>query len=159
MGRSNSCCDARYANQGEKLLAIVVTARRPTKRPARQAILREAEMIIIPGRPALQETRHSREMSRRVDDAIREYRREHPDATEADVRTALVQSAPSDDSPFVERRKRFAAVGVAAALVGAFTAVSSSGGKFDSQTWMLIVGIVAVVGAAAVLAIRLAQRD
>jgi hypothetical protein len=126
------------------------------KQLTRQAILREAQ---IPAHTAHRETRHSRELSRRVDDVVREYRRDHPDATEADVRAALAQSAPGGVSPFVDRRKRFAAAGVMAALVGAFTATASAGGQFTSQTWMLIVGIVVAVGAVAMLAIRLSQRD
>jgi hypothetical protein len=117
---------------------------------ARQAILREAQMIIVPGLPPMQETRHSRELNKRVDDVVREYRRDHPDMTEAEVHTALMKSAPGGVSPDVARRRRLAAIDVAAALVGAFTATASAGGNFNSQTWLLIYGIVAAVGGVAI---------
>lgn len=116
-------------------------------------------MIIVPAVRQLNETRHSRELNKRVDQVVREYRRDHPDVTEAEVRAALLQSAPGDESPYVVRRRKVAGVGIAAALVGAFTAVSSAGGTFNNQTWMLILGIVAAVGAVTFAAIRLARRD
>ncbi len=116
-------------------------------------------MIIVPGLPPLQETRHSRELSRRVDDAVRDYRRINPDVTEADVRTALLQSAPPGASPDVARRRRVAGAAMAAAGVGAFTAIASAGGDFNNQTWLLVVGIVGAVGALAFVAIRWARRD
>ena len=116
-------------------------------------------MIIVPGLPPLQETRHSRELNKRVDEVVRAYRRDHPDMTEAEVRTALMKSAPGGVSADVERRRRFAAIGVGAALVGAFTATASAGGNFNSQTWMLIIGVMAAVGGVAIAAIRLARRD
>jgi hypothetical protein len=115
-------------------------------------------MIIIPGQPALQETRHSRELQGRVEKAIREYQREHPDATEADVRIALMKSTPGD-APEVQRRRTAIAVAIAAAVMGAFTATASSGGNFTSQTWVMIFGIVAAVGGVAFAAIRLARRS
>ena len=52
-------------------------------------------MIIVPGLPPLQETRHSRELSRRIDDAVRDYQRTNPDMTDAEVRTALLRSVPA----------------------------------------------------------------
>jgi len=116
-------------------------------------------MIIVPGLPPLQETRHSRELSRRVDDAVRDYRRTNPDVTEADVRTALLQSTPAGMSPDVARRRKVAGAGVAAAIAGAFAASARAGGNFNGQTWLLVVGIVGAVGALAFVAIRWARRD
>jgi hypothetical protein len=116
-------------------------------------------MIIVPGLPPLQETRHSRELSRRIDDAVRDYQRANPDTTEADVRTALLRSAPAGDAPDVVRRRRVAAIAVAVAAVGAFTATANAGGNFNRPTWLLISGIVAAVGAVAFVAIRWARRD
>ena len=51
-------------------------------------------MIIVPGSPPLQETRHSRELSRRIEDAVRDYQRANPEMTDAEVRTALLQLVP-----------------------------------------------------------------
>jgi hypothetical protein len=117
-------------------------------------------MIIIPGHPAtLVETSHSRELNRRVDDVIRDYRRDHPDVTDADVSAALMRSAPGRLAPDAARRRRAVAIGVSAALVGMFTAVAQGGGKLNNQTWLLVCGVVAVVGAVAIAAIRLARRD
>ena len=116
-------------------------------------------MIIVPGTSPSRETRHSRELNKRVDEVVRAYLRDHPDMTEAEIRTALKQSTPGGVSPDVERRRRVAAMGVAAAAVGAFTATASAGGSFNSQTWMLIIGIMAAVAAVAIAAIRLARRD
>jgi hypothetical protein len=116
-------------------------------------------MIIVPGLPPLQETRHSRELSKRIDDAVRDYQRAHPDMTEAEVRTALMRSAPAGASPEVTRRRRVAAVGVAAAVAGAFGATARAGGNFNSQTWLLIGGIVAAVAALGFVAIQWARRD
>ena len=116
-------------------------------------------MIIVPGLPPLQETRHSRELKKRVDEVVRDYQRDHPDMKEAEVRTALMQSAPGGVSPDVARRNRILAISVAAALVGAFTASANARGNFNSQTWLLILGVVAAVGGVAFAAIRLARRD
>lgn len=116
-------------------------------------------MIIVPGQPALQETRHSRELSRRVDDVISDYRRANPDVSEGDVRTALLRSAPPGGSPDVMRRKKAALVGVMAAVVGAFTAMSSNGGKFNNQTAVMLGGAVVVAAAVAFAVLRLARSD
>jgi hypothetical protein len=115
-------------------------------------------MIIVPGIPPLQETRNSRELNRRVEEAIRDYRRDHPEITEAEVRTALVQSTPGG-APGVVRRKRVVAAAIAAASVGAFTATASAGGSFTRPTWIMIGGIVAAVAAIAIAILRIAQRD
>ena len=116
-------------------------------------------MIIVPLHTSRQETRHSRELSSRVDDVVRDYRRDNPDVTESDVRTALLRSAPAGDAPDVVRRRRAVGVGIAAAAVGAFTATANAGGTFNRPTWLLVSGIVAAVGAVAFVAIRWARRD
>jgi hypothetical protein len=115
-------------------------------------------MIIVPAHTRHQ-TAHSRELGRRVDDLVSEYRRDNPDATENDVRAALMRSTSFSDSADA-RRKRVAGVAVAAALVGAFTATASAGGKFPGgSTVTLILAIAAGVGAVAFAVVRLAQRD
>ena len=116
-------------------------------------------MIIVPGIPPLQETRHSRELNRRVDQVVRDYQREHPDMTEAEVRTALMKSAPGGVPPEAERRRKIVAAAFMAAVIGAFTAVASAGGTFDGPLWVTIVVILAAVAGIAIAAIRLARRD
>jgi hypothetical protein len=107
----------------------------------------------------MQETRNSRELNRRVEEAIRDYRRDHPEITEAEVRAALMQSTPGSDAPGAMRRKKAVAVAIAAACVGAFTATASAGGSFTRPTWIMIGGVVAAVAAIAVAILRMAHRD
>lgn len=120
-------------------------------------------MIFIPGLPPLpaqSHTRLSRELGTRIDNLVRDYKRQNPELTDGEIRAALLQSAPAGDSPEVVRRRRAAAVGVAAAVFGAFVAIGSNGGTLPiaGETWK-IVGIVAAVGVAAIALIVRARRD
>lgn len=115
-------------------------------------------MIILHTHHELPETRHSRELNRRVDQVIRDYMRENPDISTTEVRAALLQATPGGETVDVVRRKKAVMVGVAAAAMGAFTAIANAGGKFNSQTWLLVCGIVAAAAAVAFAIIRLARR-
>jgi len=117
----------------------------------------------MPGLLPLQapsQTRLSRELGKRIDNLVLDYKRQNPELTDAEVRAALLQSAPADDSPEVIRRRRAFAVGVTAAIVGAFVAVGSNAGKLPGvgETWT-IVGVVAMVGVAAIAGFVRARRD
>ena len=118
-------------------------------------------MIIVPGLPPLQETRHSRELGRRIDEVVRDYQRAHPDASLSDVRIALMQRTPGGDSPEVVRRKR--ALGIAIAALGAgvfaFMAASGGGSRIDnnSMTWGIIGGVAALAGVT-IAVIRMIRR-
>lgn len=118
-------------------------------------------MIIAPGLPPLHQTRHSRELARRVEQAVRDYQRDNPDVTESDVRTALLQSAPGGDSPEVTRRKRVMGI-VVAVLIGGVVALvaSTGGGRFGEGTavWQ-VVGVIAAVLAVVITAIRFTSRN
>ncbi len=117
-------------------------------------------MLIVPGLPPLQETRHSRELGRRVEEVVREYQRVHPEMTESEVRAALAHSAPGDSSDVV-RRKRMLAAAIAAAAAAGFVAMAVTGGGRAGPTsvgWGIL-GVVAAVGAVAVTIIRIARRD
>ena len=107
-------------------------------------------MIIAPGLPPLQETRHSRELSRRIDQVVRDYQRDNPEASLSDVRIALMQMTPGGDSPGVSRRKRALAAAVALLGTGVFTFMASTGGgtRFDnnSMMWGIIGGVAALLG-------------
>ena len=119
-------------------------------------------MIIVPGVPPLQETRHSRELSRRIDQVVRDYQRDNPDASLSDVRIALTRMTPGADSPEVLRRKR--ALGIAIAALGAgvfaFMAATGGGSRFDntSITWRIIGGVAALLGVS-IAVIRMARRS
>lgn len=107
-------------------------------------------MIIVPGVPPIQETRHSRELGRRIDQVVRDYQRDHPDASLSDVRIALTQMTPGADSLDMMRRKR--ALGIAIAALGAgvfaFMAATGGGSRFEntSMTWRIIGGVAALLG-------------
>ena len=116
-------------------------------------------MIIAPGIPAIQETRHSRELSRRIDQVVREYQSDHPDATSSDVRAALMHLAPDGDEG-QGRRRRVAGIAAAAVMVGVFTAVAASGGRgFEGNmmTWRII-GVVAALLGVTIAIIRAVRR-
>ena len=118
-------------------------------------------MLIVPGLPPLQQTRHSRELGRRVEQLVRDYQRENPGVTEGDVRTALAQLTAETPSPDALRRKRVLAVVISALTVGAFTAMASTGGDLFENNRMLfpIIGVIAVVGGVAIAAIRMVHRN
>lgn len=117
-------------------------------------------MLIVPGQPPLQETRHSRELARRIDHAVREYQRDNPEVSLSDIRIALMQSTPGGDSTELARRKQVAAIVAGALAVGAFTAMASTGGRLfegNSPAWR-VVGIAVAVAAVAIALIRIARR-
>ena len=117
-------------------------------------------MIIIPGNPPLQQTRHSSELGRRVEQLVRDYQREHPDVTEGDVRTALAQltsELPQDNL----RRNRVLGAVLAALGAGLFGIMASTGGQGFANNPMVfkIVGVAAAVLGVTFAAIRIARRS
>jgi hypothetical protein len=118
-------------------------------------------MIIIPERPEPPpQTPHSRELARRVEQEVRDYKRQHPELTEDEVRSALMQSTPAGDSTNFTRRKRIAAIAMGAAVAGAFgvMASNSSGNVAGINFGWKIVGVCAAVLAVAIAAIRIVRR-
>jgi len=111
--------------------------------------------------PTPTQTKHSRELGRRVEHLIREYQREYPELTEDEIRAALSHSslAGDDVAPAVQKRR---AVGVALGLAGLVAAglaamISSGGGGAVSGggngplPWLIVAGLVAVLAGVAVL--------
>jgi hypothetical protein len=125
-----------------------------------QALPNETTMLIIPGAPPLQQTRHSRELGRRVEQLVRDYQREHPDVTEGDVRAALAQLSSGGPSPETLRRKRAMVIVIGALTAGAFTAMASTGGNLfaDNKTLLPIIGVIAAVFGVVIAAFRLSRR-
>ena len=117
-------------------------------------------MIIVPGSPQVEETRHSRELGRRIEHVVREYQRDNPDVSLSDVRIALMQRTPGGEFAPANRRKSALAVGIGALSVGVFTALASNGGRFaaSSLTWQII-GVVAALCAVAFAVIRTVRRS
>lgn len=117
-------------------------------------------MIIIPERtePPPQ-TPYSRELARRIEQQVRDYKREHPDLTADEVRAALMQSTPAEDSTNFMRRKRIAAIAMGAAVAGAFAVMASNSGNVAGINFgWKIVGVCAGVLAVTLAAIRIARR-
>ena len=117
-------------------------------------------MIIVPGLPPIQETKHSRELSRRIDQVVRDYQRDNPDASLSDVRIALMQMTPGGDSSEVARRKRAVAIAIALLGTGVFTFMASTGGRGVGSrdlTWV-IMGVVAALLGVTIAVIRMARR-
>lgn len=108
----------------------------------------------------LHQTRHSRELARRVEQAVRDYQRENPDITESEVRTALLQSAPGGD--FHDQRRRKLVVMAAAVLVGGTFAMlaTTSGRGFETGTagWRIL-GAAAAAAGLAIALIRVVRRS
>lgn len=118
-------------------------------------------MIILPGTPAVQETKHSRELGRRIEQLVREYQRDHPDASLSDVRIALMQRTPGADSPDVMRRRRVVGVIAGALLAGGVAAMAASGGGSFENNPMLwrIFGVVAALLGITIAVIRTVGRS
>src|SRR5688572_33030384 len=106
-------------------------------------------MIIAPGLPPVQETRHSRELSRKIDQVVRDYQRDHPDASLTDVRIALMQMTRGSDSPDVVRRRRVLGVVLGSLVAGAFGVLATKGGgrlEGNTMTWQIFGVTAAVAG-------------
>jgi hypothetical protein len=117
--------------------------------------------MIIPALHAHETTRHSRELSRRIEEVVRDYQRDNPDTSLSDVRIALAQLTPGGESSVAMGRKRALAVVVGALSVGIFTMIASTGGegfKDTSMTWRII-GVVAALAGVTIAAIRIARRS
>lgn len=123
----------------------------------------EEVMIIVPMRSeAPAPTRRSRELASRLEEAIREYRRQEPGLTESEVRAAAASLAtPDEDAVAAIRRRQVIAVSAAAvlAVLGVVLSATSGGdvdGNTASKTAMPV--IAALIGAIAVVAAVLRIR-
>ena len=139
-----------------------MAAPRPSMEPKdRPALPNETTMIIVPGLPPLQQTRHSRELGKRVEQLVRDYQRENPDVTEGDVRTAMAQLSSGGPSSDTLRRKRALLAVVGGLTAAGFGMMASTGGKgFENNPLTFrIIGLIAGVCAVVFVAISLARRD
>lgn len=106
-------------------------------------------MIFIPmPQQTTTQTRHSRELSRRFDQVVRDYQRDHPELTDAEIRAALAHSAAtSDDGDTPGANRRIAVLGIAAALGVAGAVVAATQGSRGSSTdfqWPILTIIIAI---------------
>lgn len=109
-------------------------------------------MIIVPGRtyePMV--TRHSRELSRRVEQVVREYQSQNDDVSDEELRSALqlaTRATAGEDSLLRKKRIMVGAVAAGTAMVGAMVAASSRTRGPNDMIWLVVVGVVAVIGVA-----------
>jgi hypothetical protein len=121
--------------------------------------------IIVPDSAPTQ-TRHSRELGKRVDQVIHEFRREYPELTDDEIRAALDQATPAGAAPrrgAGRRRPAVAAMaGVAAALAaGIAVAFDGSGGggtAGDSGSGISLIVAGTIAAAVVVVALIVASR-
>jgi hypothetical protein len=117
-------------------------------------------MLFAPGSPPLQQTRNSRELGKRVEQVVRDYRRDHPDTTEAEIRSALMQSvSPGDEEEGMVMRRRFAAIAavLAVGIAVLITSLISPGRVTGSGLGWQIAGVGAAVAAVVFSIIRIAR--
>ena len=119
-------------------------------------------MVIIPSQPATYApTANSRELQRRIDQTVSEFRRERSGVKDTDVRAALTHSLNTiaGEDP---RHERIAgilvAVAVLAAILVAGLVVSIQRSGTDDST-MMVVGIVAGAAGITIAAIRILRRS
>jgi hypothetical protein len=112
-------------------------------------------MIIVPGRteePIV--TRHSRELGRRVEQLVRDYKRENPELRDEEVRSALMHSMmESTDVDALQRRRKLAimASGLAVAVAGVAAAMAGRGGETNPSVWVVFAAVCAIAGIAIAL--------
>lgn len=105
------------------------------------------------------QTRHSRELASRVERAIRDFQRDHPELTDDEIRAALASTArlaPGQNRRLpVRRRVGLVAGATGAVLAGGFALVNerSGGGQL---AWLVAAG--ALLVAAIVVALLVAAR-
>lgn len=111
-------------------------------------------MMIFPVRtPAAAPTRHSRELSRRVEQVVRDYQRENSDLTTEEIRTALLHSTEGyeDEGALTGRRLRAILAIVAAAVIAGVAVMTESGtrggGGAESADimWKVVAGVIAAL--------------
>lgn len=114
---------------------------------------------------ATTQTHQSRELASRLEETIRQYKRDHPDLRDEEIQMALAQAGPATVDEEAAVRQRRVALAAVAAVLGVFGAVAastvgSSGGGNDavsSTTWAIVAGAVAV-GAMAIVIVRIIRR-
>jgi hypothetical protein len=118
-------------------------------------------MIIVPGRsyePLV--TRHSRELSRRVEQVVRDYQRDNDDVSDEELRSALTlatRATAGEDSLLRRKRIVVGAVAGAVAMVGAMVAAGTRTRQPGDMVWVIFVVVAALAGGAIGL-LRLSRR-
>ena len=120
-------------------------------------------MIIVPGRsyePVV--TRHSRELQQRVEHVVREYRSQHDDVSDEELRSALhlATRATTGDNDMASRKRIIILVAVAAAAVmaGVVVAATSRSGQPNDIVYWIFPALAGVLGIV-IAVIRRAWRN
>ena len=107
--------------------------------------------MIFPGRtPEAAPTRHSRELSRRLEQVVRDYQRENSDLTTEEIRTALLHSTEGyqDEGALTARRLRAILAVVAAAVIAGVAVLTQDGTRggggsgSEGIAWKVVAGVV-----------------
>ena len=117
-------------------------------------------MIILPvPQQAPPPTARSRELGKRIDDLVRDFKRDHPDVTDDELRSALLHSAPNGRPDPTNARRSMAILGATAAVVaGGIALIQGSTRPGGGGAWMFIVVAAALAGLAFAV-IQFARRD
>jgi hypothetical protein len=117
-------------------------------------------MIIVSGRsyePVV--TRHSRELQQRVEHVVREYRSQHDDVSDEELRSALTLAARATtdgDSGLQRKRIIVGAMAAIVAAVGAALAVGGRSGAPDNMIYWVVPAMAGLLGI--VIALKRSSR-
>ena len=104
-------------------------------------------------------TARSRELGRRINDLVRDFKRDHPDVTDDEVRSALLHTAPTAGAnPTNARRAIAVLVGIMAAFTAGSMVLGDGSTRAGSGVWMYVGVAIGVVGLVFAV-IQFARRD
>ena len=117
-------------------------------------------MYIVPGLNAPEpQTARSRELGGRIEQAIRDFQREHPELTRREIRAALSHSMTLAGQDGLQKRRLVSlAVGGGAAAIGAVMAVSGSIAPVSSNVVWIVVAAIVGIGGLAIALMRMTNR-
>jgi len=120
-------------------------------------------MIIVPvpqQAPPPPPTARSRELGRRIDDLVRDFKRDHPDVTNDELRSALLHSAPAASGPDPRNARR--AIGLLVAFLASGLAITvlmeSRSTRASGGAWLFI-GVAVGVAGLAFAVLQFVRRD
>jgi hypothetical protein len=116
-------------------------------------------MIIVPGHSPQTQSRRSRELAERIDRTVRDYRSDHPETTDHEVRSALLGLAPSGYDE-ISRQRRVVAIVIGVACAVGFGVMASTGGgrTLNANVVTIVVSGVAAAAGLVIAVVRLARR-
>ena len=117
-------------------------------------------MIILPvPQQAPPPTARSRELGRQIDALVRDFKRDNPDVTDDELRSALLHSAPTT-GPDPTNARRAMGILVATMALGSAVAILIGNGpaRATGGVWIFI-GVAVGIAGVAFAVIQFARRD